>query len=80
MVERETFCAVMASLGLKVTSHRSIGIMGIRWTGHVEENISNAKTVSEDNIKYDLKDMRRSGMEWLEVAQDGQVIGFCKHG
>jgi hypothetical protein len=34
----------------------------------------------EDNIKLDLREIGIDGTNWIELAQDSQVAGFCKHG
>jgi hypothetical protein len=34
-----------------------------------------------DNIKIDLREIGRDGMDWIDVAQDkGPVKGSCEHG
>jgi len=33
----------------------------------------------EDGIKIDLKDVEW-GVDWTDVSEWGQVIGFCEHG
>jgi hypothetical protein len=34
---------------------------------------------SEDNIKMDLREIRIDGANWIQLAQDGPVAGFCEH-
>jgi hypothetical protein len=34
----------------------------------------------EDNIKADLQKVGCGGMEWIELAQEGQVAGTCECG
>jgi hypothetical protein len=33
-----------------------------------------------DNIKIDLRDIRWDGVDWIDIAQDRDVEGFCEHG
>jgi len=34
----------------------------------------------EDNIKIDLQEVGREGMDWIDLAQEGQVAGCCECG
>jgi len=34
----------------------------------------------EDNIKLDLRETGIDGANWIQLAQDSQVAGFCEHG
>ena len=34
----------------------------------------------EDNIEMDLKEIRWEAVDWIDVAQDKDVSGFCDHG
>jgi hypothetical protein len=34
----------------------------------------------ENNIKMDLQEIGCEGMEWIELAEDRQVVGTCKCG
>jgi hypothetical protein len=35
---------------------------------------------SGDNIKVDLKETGREGVDWIKLLRKGQVAGCCEHG
>jgi hypothetical protein len=34
----------------------------------------------EDNIKLDHREIGMNGVNWIQLAQDGPMVGFCEHG
>jgi hypothetical protein len=34
----------------------------------------------KDNINRNLREIGINGANWIQLAQDGPVVGFCEHG
>jgi hypothetical protein len=45
-----------------------------------KETLGRTRCRWEDNIKMDLEETGREGVEWIQLTEYGPVTGSCEHG
>jgi hypothetical protein len=56
-----------------------IGIQGFWWEYlRRGDHLGDPQHRWEDNFKMDLQKVGCGGMDWIELAQDGYVVGTCE--